>query len=112
MDEDNSGDISKAEAVKFLKGYQLGNALKFLLNPSQVADTPAIVREAPTERVSGREGVNKAKSQAAAAKADTKSVVQEESKAPPAREEEEKKGEVKQVPVESLKSASPLEQKR
>ena len=109
MDEDNSGDISKAEAVKFLKGYQLGNALKFLLNPSQVAEKPAIVREAPTERVSGREGVNKAKNQAADSKVVTREMVQEESKAPSARDEEEKKGEATQVPVESLKSASPLD---
>ena len=31
MDEDNSGDISKDEAQKYVKGYELGNSLKAIL---------------------------------------------------------------------------------
>ena len=31
MDEDNSGDIDKEEALKFLKGFRIGHALKELM---------------------------------------------------------------------------------
>ena len=31
MDEDNSGDICKTEAMKFLRGQSLGNSMRELL---------------------------------------------------------------------------------
>ena len=31
MDEDHSGDIDKEEAIKFLKGFRIGHALKNLM---------------------------------------------------------------------------------
>ena len=35
MDEDMSGDIDKEEALKFLKGFRIGHALKALMNEQE-----------------------------------------------------------------------------